>query len=122
MKFATHYDRPPTVYEKGGGPKITETAGYVPPRIQIEQMILAGQRLALSREEMFDQIWDPAMNDDQEPEADPTRRPNYDMVDASAAALALKSKMIKAEREARRKAAMEAQAARKAAEAAEKPV
>lgn len=77
-KFATQFDRPETKYEKGGGKKITEQAGYIPAKIQIENMIFAGQRLNASRAEMFD------TTDDTEPEIDPTRGSNFDLADATA--------------------------------------
>lgn len=77
MSFATHFIRPLTEYEPGGGEVITEQAGYVPAKRKIEEMIYAGKRLVESRREQFDSV------DDSEPEIDPTRDPNFDLADAS---------------------------------------
>lgn len=67
--------------EKGGGKSNTEQAGYIPPKVQIERMIQAGERLAQARREEFDL---PEGTEDPGPEADdPTREPGFDMADAS---------------------------------------
>lgn len=113
MEFATHYKRPETKYEPGGGRRLTESAGYLPAKFQIEQMILAGQRLAQARENMFD-----LKPEDEDGEVDPTRSGNYDLADASAAAMAIKSRAIRAERALRRKQIEKAAAEKAAAEKA----
>lgn len=79
MNFETKYERTPYNGEKLDQKSITETAGYIPPKIQIEQMILAGQRLNESRKAQFD--YGPDEPDDGY--TDPTRDPGYDMADAS---------------------------------------
>lgn len=42
-----------TTYEKGGGQKLVNTAGYIPAKDQIENMILAGERLSQYRQETY---------------------------------------------------------------------
>lgn len=78
-KFKTQYDRKEDPGQEGGGELITEQAGYVPPQVQIENMIMAGQRLNASRAEMYD-----TMEVYEEPDIDPTRSPGFDLADASA--------------------------------------
>lgn len=63
--------------EAGGGASKTEQAGYIPPKVQIERMILAGERLAASRKEEFDSELNGELI------GDPTRVPGFDMADAS---------------------------------------
>jgi len=79
-KFKTQYDKNDIVKEKNSGEIITEQAGYIPSQIQIENMILAGQRLDNYRKEQFD------LNDEDfdefDVEMDPTRNGNYDLADA----------------------------------------
>lgn len=77
-KFYTEYDRPPSDAEVGSPISKTETA-YVPPDIQIDEMIRAGERLGQSRKEMYD--FAPGEEDDGY--VDPTRSPGFDFADAS---------------------------------------
>jgi hypothetical protein len=65
------------VYE---GPKLTESAGYIPANIQIRQMIAAGERLGEMRKELYD-FPDGKVDEDF---IDPTRGPNFDFADADA--------------------------------------
>ena len=81
----------------------TEQAGYIPPQIQIENMILAGQRLAESRRAQFDFE---SADDIDEDAYDPTRSGNYDLADASQASLRIQDSLL--EQEAARKAAVKA--------------
>lgn len=68
---------------------ITEQAGYIPPHVQIENMILAGERLNESRG-----LYDFDSEDDiDESLSDPTRSVNYDMADASQSALAVDARL-----------------------------
>ena len=62
----------------------TEQAGYIPPQIQIENMILAGERLNQSRKEMYDFSSADEIDEDA---YDPTRRGNFDLADASQLAM-----------------------------------
>lgn len=76
--FNTRYERKKSPLEMGGGDRITETAGYLPPQKQIEQFMVAGRRLAESRKEMFD-----FPDGKEDPSfSDPTRSPNFDLADA----------------------------------------
>lgn len=102
--FYTHHKRPDRVLEPGGGKRITEAAGYIPADKQIEAFMLAGQRLAAARKELYD------FSDGVEDESfyDPTRSPNYDLADASQAGIAVgqvldaqKKALIAAEEERR---------------------
>ena len=62
----------------------TEQAGYIPPQIQIENMILAGQRLDASRRALYD--FD-SEEDIDENAFDPTRSGNFDLADATQMAM-----------------------------------
>lgn len=57
MNFITQFqDKPvPNNFEKEDNTMITEQAGYIPPYIQIENMILAGKRLNEARGEYYDE-------------------------------------------------------------------
>lgn len=83
MKFNSFYDQ--TAFKvvrshPGGGELITEQAGYVPPKIQIADMMSAGARLDdYRRQRFFD--YQAGMKDDGF--VDPTRSPNFDLADAS---------------------------------------
>lgn len=59
-----------------------EKAGYVSSQKRIEQLIVAGKRLVVARDEMYDTIKEV---DIDAVEIDPTRRPGYDISDASMA-------------------------------------
>lgn len=94
-RFKTPYNSRPSMPEQHGGISKTETAGYVPPKKIIENMITAGMRLKAFRQENFDL----AEGEDDEGFDDPTRTPGFDMADASQLQLELKArkKVIKAE-------------------------
>jgi hypothetical protein len=72
------------------GSTITEQAGYIPPRIQIENMINAGKRLDQYRKEMYDFPPDAEVPDDFE---DPTRNPGFDMADATKLAREIRTRL-----------------------------
>ena len=63
---------------KDSGKIIVERAGYIPPRLQIAQMIRTGQRIQEHRENMVDTYEDDLPDD----VSIPSRSPNYDLVDA----------------------------------------
>lgn len=116
--FQTKYERKPTIPEKNGMPSKTEKIGYIPPKIQIENMILAGQRLADSR-----RGYEFAENEEiPEDYIDPTRNPNFDLADASEMHYAVTERMrqSKAEKEAAEAQEKALQAEKEAAKAAEK--
>lgn len=72
---------------------ITETA-YVPPQVQIEDMIDAGVRLAAYRKGRFDSI-ELAIDGDEIP-LDPMREPAVDVVDTMKIGLAAADRVAKA--------------------------
>lgn len=77
MVFSTPYRNRVITMESGGGASITEQAGYVPPKIQIEQMMFAGQKLQAFRAEMFD------FAKGNDGDIDPTRHPGLDLAEAT---------------------------------------
>lgn len=78
--FYSQYVRPPKVcVEINSGKKLVETAGYIPAQIRIENLINAGMRLADFRSDQFD-FPDGRFPEDYE---DVTRKPSFDMADAS---------------------------------------
>nr|WAE43910.1 MAG: hypothetical protein [Microviridae sp.] len=107
MNYAQHFKPVIDKMEVNSGEVITEQAGYIPPKVQIENMILAGQRLAESRGQ-YD--W-PDGEEIDENASDPTRSPNYDIADAFQDGEALKGRL---------KASQTAQDQRTADEAARK--
>jgi len=80
VKLYTQHRRPPKHPEQNDGLTITESAGYIPSKTQIENLINAGKRLVEWRKEMYDF---PEDNDVDESYEDPTRGPGYDLSDAS---------------------------------------
>ena len=87
---------PADYLEKNDGTTMTEQS-YIPPNIQIAQMIEAGQNLDAYRKELYDFTdEDPDLIEDY---YDPTREPGYDMADASQALVEL-AKRAKAARRA----------------------
>lgn len=82
MNFKTNYTRIPTDGESNNGEILVETAGYITTQKRIENIINAGMRLQQARKEQFDF---PAGTEVDESFIDPTRKPGYDMADASIA-------------------------------------
>jgi len=80
MKLFTHWRRPPKHPEEMDPLTKTESAGYIPPKKQIENLIEAGRRLQEYRKEMYDF---PEGEDVDESYEDPTRGPGYDLADFS---------------------------------------
>ena len=68
--FMTRYVRPEPVYENCGSELLVERAGYISPKKQIEQFMLAGKRLEAFRREMYD-----FPDGEDTGEFDPTRAP-----------------------------------------------
>lgn len=99
MRFQTRYNLSNRSYEKPSGPSQVERAGYIPAKARIEALMQAGARLVASRAEMYDY---PNSTPDTDFRIDPTRSPNFDMVDADIMKESLKSKIsakIKADQE-----------------------
>ena len=71
-------------YEKLSTKSETEQAVYVPPQIQIENMLLAGRRLADARRDMYDFTSADEIDEDA---YDPTRSGNFDLADATRMAM-----------------------------------
>lgn len=67
----------------------TEQSGYIPPKVQIENMILAGQRLDHARSQ-YDFESEDDIDDDL---YDPTRSGNYDLADATQSALDVEARL-----------------------------
>ena len=86
----------------------TEQAGYIPPQIQIENMILAGERLNQTRKDMYDFSSPDEIDEDA---YDPTRRANFDLADASQMAMETEMSL--------RDQALEAEKSRKASQTAQ---
>ena len=89
-KFKTQYSGNTTKPEKNHGERLVETAGYIPAQVRIENMMLAGRRLAEARKELYDF---PAGVEPDESLSDPTRSPNFDLADASAIQMAAESRL-----------------------------
>lgn len=65
--------------EINSGETLVETAGYIPAKKKIENMILAGQRLVEYRKSQFDFEDHKSIDEDY---YDPTRNKNLDMAEA----------------------------------------
>lgn len=90
MKFQTPYQKNKSKLEIPTGKSKVEKAGFIPAKRQIEGLINAGQRLALSRLEQFDFEGDKI----DENYIDPTREPGFDLADASKIALEVEARLL----------------------------
>ena len=91
MLFQNKYNRFPRQYEKPSGISKVEVAGYIPAKTKIESLIQAGARLIQSRKEQYD--YPPGTDVTGDEPMDPTRRPGFDMVDASIMEKALEARI-----------------------------
>lgn len=89
MQFQTPYNRKSSPPEINSGKSQTEKAGYIPAKIRIENMMLAGQRLVAHRAEMYD--FGTGVEPDEDYPIDPTRSKNFDMSDAFVMSEAIKN-------------------------------
>lgn len=81
VKKKTEYK--PDIGEEIAGKRITESAGYIPPKTRIEEMIMAGKNLIDYRREKYDFPPDVEVDPKVVDEFfDPTRSPGFDVVDA----------------------------------------
>lgn len=80
MNFQTHFDREPHTYEEDFPTSRVNRFRHVPIRTQVENFILAGERLEKIRREAFD--FPPGVEVDEN-YSDPTRAKGFDMADAS---------------------------------------
>ena len=94
MMFQTPYNRKSSPPEINSGESQTEKAGYIPAKIRIENMMLAGQRLVAHRAEMYDFS---DGKDIDETFSDPTRSKNFDMSDAFIMSEAIKNNVKRKE-------------------------
>lgn len=109
VKTYTKWRRPKPDPEINHGKKITETQSYIPPKTQIMNMILAGERLEADRQGRYDF----ATEKDIDPSfRDPTRDPMFDIAQASELDRIASANLLKAEEEVKTKQA----AAKKAEE------
>lgn len=79
MLFQTRYNRQERTGEINSGENLVERAGYIPAKIQIENLINAGIRLKEHRAEMYDFKTLAEIDLDFH---DPTRSKNFDIADA----------------------------------------
>lgn len=98
VEIMTNYKRPESRKEVGGGPRIVEASGYIPTKIQVENMLIAGQRLNEYRREQYDYSEGDSVPDDVRP--DPTRNPEFDLADATRLGREAKARLDKAAIEA----------------------
>ena len=94
VEVYSHFKRPKDVKEINSGEQITETAGYIPADVQIQDMIAAGMRLGEYRREMYD--FD-ANEEVPEDFMDPTRTPGVDVVDVERAGIAVNGRILEAQ-------------------------
>lgn len=77
--YQRNFHKTQTTYERGGGRKLVNTAGYIPAKDQIENMILAGERLASHRQELY---FEDKEKDPFKMMPSPVTRTDFDMIDA----------------------------------------
>nr|WAE43362.1 MAG: hypothetical protein [Microviridae sp.] len=99
MKFYTQHDRPISTPEINSGVRTVETAGYIPAKIQIENLLNAGIRLNDYRKEQFDYDTNDNVDHSDDPIPDFTRQPNFDMADATQILFEIEKRKIAAESE-----------------------
>ena len=94
VEVYSHFRRTKDVKEINSGEQITETAGYIPADVQIQDMIAAGMRLGEYRREMYDFAADEEVPEDY---MDVTRSPGVDVVDVERAGIAVNAKIAEAQ-------------------------
>lgn len=96
--------RRPRKYEAGGGESKTEQRGYIKPKVQIQNMIAAGERLDAYKKEMYDFRAGDVLSEDFHMSA--TRKKGADLTDVMTeqAKLVVKAKEARKADLARRKA------------------
>ena len=95
VEVYSHFKRPKDVKEINSGEQITETAGYIPADVQIQDMIAAGMRLGEYRREMYDFDANENIPDDF---IDPTRTPGVDVVDVENAGIVVNARIAEAQK------------------------
>lgn len=107
MKFQTKWDREPHEKTKASKELLVNRAGYIPTHRKVQALLEAGRRLVEYREQS-NGGYDFETDEIDETYYPETRRPGYDMADASMAQNALKSKYDEKKRQAAVKAAEKA--------------
>lgn len=79
-KFYHQWDRPEKYKEPGGGQKKVETAGYISPKQQVQNLLNSGTNLRDYRIQNYQAGHEVK---DDEVQIDPTTNPGFDMADAS---------------------------------------
>jgi len=98
MPYYTKDKRPEKKPEINLDDPIVETAGYRSAEVQISEMLMAGQRLVDYRKQRYEFGGDEVVPADYH---DPTRRPGFDMADASMLDKAVKES-LKAQQEVKK--------------------
>lgn len=80
IKICDRFHRNPTVKEINSGERLTETSGYIPPKLDITRLILAGKQLEDFRKYQFDF---PEGTEIDETYTDILRQKNLDMAEIS---------------------------------------
>lgn len=96
MSYYTKDKRPEKKPEINLDDPIVETAGYRSAEVQISEMLMAGQRLVDYRKQRYEFGGEEVVPTDYH---DPTRRPGFDMADATALA-AISAANLKVQQEA----------------------
>lgn len=94
-EFYTKYSKPEYTGEKNTGEIITDKYDYVPATTQITRLLQAGQRLKVHRRQDYDFGANEKVPDDF---VDPTRSPDFDLVDVSEFESALQQKLSESEK------------------------
>ena len=116
MKFDTKYERKFDKGEDISPESKTEQAGYIPPQVQIERMIMSGAALNNYRRELYDFGSEDEIDDTV---SVPVRDPNFDLADGTQLANQVNQSLMDQQKAAQERAAVEQNSAKKlAAEAA----
>lgn len=94
--YSAYSNRPPVEYKDTGGESITETAGYIPPDVQVTQMLNAGIVLQHGREGLYDSDIDDSFDDDAPLDRLDAR--DADMVDVHEAVVEAKERRKRAKK------------------------
>lgn len=114
MKFDTKYDRKFDKGEDISPESKTEQAGYIPPQIQIERMMMSGAALNNYRREQYDFGSEEEIDDTV---SIPVRDPNFDLADGTQLANQVVQSLNQQQIAAKERAALENTAKNLAAEA-----
>ena len=116
MKFDTKYERKLDKGEDISPESKTEQAGYIPPQVQIERMMMSGAALNNYRREQYDFGSEDEIDDTV---SVPVRDPNFDLADGTQLANQVNQTLIDQQKAAQERAAVENVAKNLAAKAAE---